>query len=263
MITKRMNGVSASALQARHWRIMLVMAASLAAWPGASVAAEPSDSDLISVLGDGRLQVAGAITVDRTARLVCFPALVNQLRGQVEYLVVHSSGKRHEAVFVTQVRPQHLHFARLLVGAPEDGGRASTELPAVGVAVTWHGHGPLVRRAADALLFPAIHDGEALVATAPSVAGDTSVTTPSIVWRYGGSQMTDRGFAADLSGSFLALQADPTSLLIGTGGPSTLLIPAADRLPAIGTPVTIELSFPAPAPAVVDPAIVSDPRNPS
>jgi hypothetical protein len=243
---------------ASGWLKGLLLSALLAVPLTVPVAAEVSSSDLICTLGDGRLLVAGVIIVDRTTRMVSVPAVVNQHRGLVEYLVVHRAGKRHESLFVTDVRPQHLHVACLLVGAPDAGAAAVTDAPTVSVTVVWQGHGPLTRRATEALLLPATHDGEPLSDTA---LAQTPIAP--VVWHYLGSEFSGQGFAAEITGSCLALQADPSALLTTSGLTTADYIPATERLPAIGTPVTIELTFPEPIPAVVQPAVLSDPRKPS
>ena len=133
-----------------------------------------------------------------------------------------------------------------------------TAAPTVVVSVVWQGHGPVTRRATEALVVPANHDGEPISDVALPQA-----TTPPVVWHYIGSGFTGQGFAAEISGSCLALQADASALLRTSGLMSAEFIPAAEQLPAIGTPVTIELTFPEPTPTVVQPALLSDPRNPS
>jgi hypothetical protein len=218
---------------------------------GITTTAAASDVGLITSREDGRLLVAGAIVVDRAARSVTVPAVVNQHRGLVEYLLVHSSGKRHEALFVTSVQPQHLHLACLLVGAP-DSAEPTTTSTTVTVTVEWQGHGPVVRQVADQLLLPATHDGEPLSVPQAVSAG----------WHYGGSQFVREGFAAQVSGSCIALQADPAALLSAPGLLAYEFVPAASRLPAIATPVAIVLTFPAALPAVALPTM-PEPKDPS
>jgi len=218
---------------------------------GPLTAAESAPDGLITTLDDGRVLVAGALVVDRTARSVTLPAVVNQHHGLIEYLLVHSTGKRHEALFTTSVRPQHLHLACLLVGAP------GTDVPssagaAVTINVVWQGHGPAVRFPAEQLLVPATHDGEALAA---------SMTAPE--WNYGGSTFINEGFAAEVHGSCIALQADPAALISAPGLRAGEFIPAASRLPTVGAPVSIVLIFRDVVPTVVQPVVLADPGRPS
>ncbi|MBL8732388.1 MAG: hypothetical protein JNN13_08470 [Planctomycetes bacterium] len=56
------------------------------------------------------------IVVDAKAQTVSIPAVVNESRDPVEYLLIHRKGKRHEAVFFTMAKPSVLNTALLLVG---------------------------------------------------------------------------------------------------------------------------------------------------
>jgi len=56
------------------------------------------------------------IVVDTKARTVSIPAVMNDPPDPVEYLLIHQRGKKHEAVFVTKVRPSVLNGALLLLG---------------------------------------------------------------------------------------------------------------------------------------------------
>ena len=236
--------------------LVAVLACALVSSLAPTVAAAESVTDgLISNREDGCIVVAGAIVVDRVARSVTVPARVNQLRGTVEYVLVHTSGKRHEALFTTTVRPQHVHLACLLVGAPETDTptpAGATVTAAVSIAVVWQGHGPAVQRAAESLLLPATHDGEPLV--------NAVMTAPD--WRYVGSQFINDRFAAEVNGSCIALQADATALMSAPGLLASEFIPAASRLSPIGTPVSIVLTFRDAEPAVVQPIANSNPRKP-
>lgn len=60
----------------------------------------------------------GKVRLDKTAKTVSFPAVVN-MRGEdiVEYWLVNSGGKIHESVLKTEAEPYHIHLAMLLIGA--------------------------------------------------------------------------------------------------------------------------------------------------
>lgn len=211
-----------------------------ALWLGLALAplpaAEATPDGVITTLSDGRLLIAGQIAVDRHARTVSLPAVVNQHRGLVEYLLVHTTGKRHEALFATIVRPQHLHAACLLAGAGD------APCP-VTLHITWQGHGPAVRLTPEHLLLAATHDAEPLA----------DAVLPPTRWSYGGSRFTAECFAADQHGSCIALQADPLALMQATDWTGDF-IPHSARLPPIGSPVSLILTFAA-QPAAVPSAI--------
>lgn len=194
------------------------------------IAEEPAP--LMTVLDDARVLVAGRIVVQRAERTVILPAVVNQHRGLVEYLLVHATGKRHESLFSTMVSPLHMHLACLLAGAPETG---AAPMP-VQVDVRWQTNGPTISEAAERFLLPATHEAQ-------PVPGASAMPA---AWAYGGSRFSADGFAAKMEGSCIALQADPAAL-VQAPGLSGEFIPDASRLPPIGSPVSIVLTFPSPA----------------
>ena len=59
----------------------------------------------------------GTIRLDKNASTVSFPAKVNMVDGLIEYILVTSKGATHESVLVTEVSPQNVHMAMLLLGA--------------------------------------------------------------------------------------------------------------------------------------------------
>ena len=59
----------------------------------------------------------GAIRLDKNASTVTFPAKVNMVDGLLEYILVTSKGPTHESVLATDVSPQNVHMAMLLLGA--------------------------------------------------------------------------------------------------------------------------------------------------
>ena len=68
----------------------------------------------ITKAGDG-LYRFGKVLIDRKAKTVSLPAVSNQVNGLIEYGVVHESGKIHESLFRTPVRPQIIHTSLLLL----------------------------------------------------------------------------------------------------------------------------------------------------
>ncbi|MCA8973534.1 MAG: hypothetical protein KDC98_02380 [Planctomycetes bacterium] len=56
------------------------------------------------------------ITVDLEAQTVTIPVVVNEPADPIEYLLIHSKGKKHEAMFITESLPSVLNGALLMVG---------------------------------------------------------------------------------------------------------------------------------------------------
>ena len=68
-------------------------------------------------LGEAKFQF-GEILINQRERIVEFNATCNQNNGLIEYALVHETGKTHESLFRTKVRPQILHASLLLLKQP-------------------------------------------------------------------------------------------------------------------------------------------------
>ena len=56
------------------------------------------------------------IELDSKAQTVTIPATVNEPQQEIEYLLIHRRGKRHEAIFWTRTKPSVLNAALLMLG---------------------------------------------------------------------------------------------------------------------------------------------------
>jgi hypothetical protein len=68
------------------------------------------------------------IAVDLKAKTVTIPVVVNEPQDPIEYLLIHTRGKRHEAVFVTACQPSVLNGALLLIGLEPGANAQVTEV---------------------------------------------------------------------------------------------------------------------------------------
>lgn len=59
----------------------------------------------------------GKVVLNKKERSVQFPAQINLGEGLIEYLLVTTKGKTHESLLKTEVEPQQIHVAMLLLGA--------------------------------------------------------------------------------------------------------------------------------------------------
>ncbi len=83
-------------------------------------------------------------------------------------------------------------------------------------------------------MLPATHDGSPI----------TGESTAPARWIYHGSHFTNEGFAAQREGNLIALQADASALMQAPGLQACEFVPAAQRLPPVGTPVSLIITFP-------------------
>jgi len=183
----------------------------------------------------------GRLALNRKERAVTIPARVNMNREVVEYALVSETGKQHESVFTTEVRPDQAHLAALLLGVtpaamPADAAQP-VEVPstnAVQIEVTWKTSGVDARHSLAALI---------LIKTTP---GSPGKPMPGGDWFYNGLTLGESGFAAQLEGSFISLITD-ASALVNNPRPDRanddLHFPNDRLLPPVGTPVEIILRF--------------------
>ena len=112
--------------------LMLTLAAS--AWaqqPPGSAEPKPVPPPSIREVSPGVFQVGG-VKLEREARRVSFPAKLNMTNGPIEYLLVTTAGKAHESLLTTDIEPQHLQVAMLLLGAKGMQATPLTNAPAGG-----------------------------------------------------------------------------------------------------------------------------------
>lgn len=171
----------------------------------------------------------GQVELDRAKHTVSFPAKVQMSSGVIEYFLVHSKGKLHETLFVTDAQPQDIHVACLLAGL---GGAKGVPVVPISVSATWETNGPPRHEAA-----------ENLVAIAKDhQQGNFGGRLEPGPWNYTGSITDAAGFAATREGSIVSLINDPAAL-VSNPRPGreddTLHVPNVGNLPAAGVPVRI------------------------
>lgn len=146
----------------------------------------------------------GKVTLNKARRTVSFPAVVNQRAGMVEYAVVTLTGKTHESVFKTEVRPDQIHTALLLLGAnpastnmfPRD---PSEPLPGdkVTIEVTWEQDGHDFRKPLESFIITT--NNQKSLSPGP--------------WIYNGSYLLGSRFMAQVEGSIISVHTDPVALV--------------------------------------------------
>jgi hypothetical protein len=161
----------------------------------------------IQKAGDG-LYRFGKVLIDRKAKTVSLPAVSNQVNGLIEYGVVHESGKIHESLFRTPVRPQIIHASLLLLKLKPAKGffeNLWAEKPRkidysshrVSITVSWELNGTVQERKIEQM--------------ALNQKNDQPMSSDSLV--FTGSKFIEGTFMAETSGSILAVYADEDSIL--------------------------------------------------
>lgn len=114
---------------------LLILTLAASAWaqqpPGPAEPKPVPPPPSIREVSPGVFQVGG-VKLEREARRVSFPARLNMTNGPIEYLLVTTAGKTHESLLTTDIEPQHLQVAMLLLGAKGMQGAPLTNAPAGG-----------------------------------------------------------------------------------------------------------------------------------
>ena len=200
----------------------------------------------IKELDADRVQI-GDVILNRKTREIRFPAAVNMAGGELlEFALVHTNGKVHESLLVTDVPATNINLAFKLLRYPaseefyaiiEKDGTMSNEFPKVAddvkagarlkVSVEWDDAGKT--RTAN------INDWIS--------HGSTGEQMPAAdPWVYGGSRVRDGKFVPDLTGDYIAIFLSNAALINFSGKDNNsdeVWLPFPKRVPPEGTKVTV------------------------
>jgi acylphosphatase len=188
--------------------------------------------------------LAGAVTVDETARAVRVPAVVAKqgtykvLKGAIEYVLVASGGKEYESLFVTQCPPAGIDAALrklgVVPGKPAEGDQPPTGAP-LRILVEYEQDGRTVSRVAGEFVLYT-KTGKALAAAEWPYTGSTKGFDP---------QADKEVLQAVLTKSIIGLHLTDSSPLIQNARPEAkaenIYKANAAVLPPTGAAVTIVL----------------------
>ena len=96
--------------------IAIVAASAFLASPAMLPAQPAAEFSAPKEIAPGIFKV-GAVKLDKNASTVTFPAKVQMNGGLLEYLLVSPQGPVHETLLTSEVAPQDVHMAMLLLGA--------------------------------------------------------------------------------------------------------------------------------------------------
>ena len=215
--------------------------------PPAEVTSVSAAAGKVTKIDDLTYEV-GNITVHKQSRIIAFNALVNQVSGPIEYLLVNARGKTHESLFLSNIRPINLNVAFLLIGyqpSPElfqirtPDHRPTGKYPTVPekvrslarlrIAATWRSAGEEVTVDVNDLIM----NNETGAAMAPGP------------WLYTGSVITETGFRAEQTGDIAAVFSDPSAMVNHPSEARTrddIWSVRRGPLPAVGSPIRITIT---------------------
>ncbi len=173
------------------------------------------------------------ISFDSEAKTISFPAKLNLIEGNLEYLIVTARGKTHESLIVTDISPSHLNVVMKLLSFVENKEMFDPK------AVTKKG-----TSAADILVSWKDGDKNEEHPINDLIQHNVKLDAlPTAEWTYTGSSMSaENTFQAELNGDIAAIFSDPSAIFNYSGDGrnlDTVWIPFSKRLPAKDTSVTI------------------------
>ena len=191
--------------------------------------------------GDG-LYRFGDIIINKPAGEISFPGVTNQVNGLIEYGIVHDSGKIHESLFRTAVRPQLIHTSLLLLKHrpakdffenlwAEEPKEIDYSAHSVRITVSWE-------------LNATKHRLE-LASMALNEKNKKAIPLQSFV--FTGSRIVEGTFMAESAGSILAVYADDVAIINSSAHDSDnddVWYANKEKMPPLECPVTLRFHLP-------------------
>ena len=202
-------------------------------------AAKPNpELPVLQKVGPGVFRL-GEVLINKNAKSLSLPAVVNMNKGLLEYVLVRNGGKMHESLLRTSVDPMHIQLGLLLIGAEgtdqplaRQGDPGAPRGNPVEIVVSTMKNGRM------APLFP-----ETWITQR---AGDKSGDSAPLHWVFTGSHVFNGRLLAQVEGSIIAIYHDPAALFdnASPGGESDRIWFVKEGAPPpVGTPVTVTISI--------------------
>lgn len=207
----------------------------------------------------------GRVRLDKNARSVSFPGALNMDKGALEYLLVGPGGITHESLLISEVPPQDVHRAMVLLGAKGAGlnAPAPAQAPPEQITDDYLKNAPKLQGDAVSITVQWKANEGGASKTAPvedwllfTPTGKASGRGP---WTYTGSMFgADGNFLAQQQALFAALITNPGALINnprpGSDNDSAWAVNET-AVPPVETPVEITLQLAPTVPAGEKPAL--------
>lgn len=217
--------------------------------PRPAPSGEPPNKSSVVKTGDATYE-AGGVQFNSNTREVRVPCAVNMNEGVIEYALVTESGKTHESLLKTKVKPFDVQLAMLLCSyEPHPGeiidvlSNTQPELLAIAkrkmdtpganlvrLTVEWKGSDGKIHKAA---LDGWIHNNRE----------KKPLDIPH--WIFNGSDMGDGNFSADAEGSLISGHFDLSGIISNpskSAGENGNWLLETKKIPPVDTPVTLVIS---------------------
>ncbi len=201
---------------------------------------------LIQEIGDDQLRI-GKITLNKNTREISFQAGINMNEGIIEYVLVLTQGKVHEALFLTDISPTNLNIALKLLRYQE-----SPELfEIMDEDFNFTGKFPKVpeeQKKAARIAIEVTWKKEDTSHTVPLneliLHATTEKSMPPGPWLYTGSYLHEGRYKADIAGDIIAILTSQPAMINYLGKDrenDEVWLPHKKRLPEIESVVTITI----------------------
>ena len=155
----------------------------------------------------------GKMRLDQKAMTLTFPGALNMNSGLLEYLLVTPRGSTHESLLVSEVSPNDVHFAMLLLGAK--GGADKPDGAPPQIDAKYLKTAP--KMTGDTVLISVKWTDAGGEKTVPVEDWLYNETTKKPIehgpWIYNGSIFQEGRFLAQTDGTFAALVTNPSALI--------------------------------------------------
>ena len=226
--------------------------------------APPADPTKAIQKIDGTRFRLGAMEFDQKTREISIPCTVNMREGLLEYILVHESGKVHESLFSTAVKPMELNVVMLLLNwkkseaffdfsQPERGGvpvknAKNPPVSHVEIHVAWKdkdGKDQTCR----------VENWLHQIEKKAKISQEPFIYTGSVI-------LPDGQFLSEQTGSMVGLYVDPGSIINNPRDGNELddVWIADEAVPAKATPVTLIIK---PVAAAAEPAAPAEKAAPA
>ena len=220
----------------------------LATFP-ASAQESPPTPPVMREVEPGVFEI-GKLRLNQKALTITFPAMLNMTKGLLEYLMVTPRGSTHESLLVSEVSPNDVHFAMLLLGAKGAGEKVET--PPAQLDAKYLKSAPKLK-------------GDTVLVSVKWWEGDEEKTVPVEewlcnettkkpmergAWIYNGSMFHEGQFLALTEGIFGALVTNPSALINNPrkGNDNDQIWGVNEKaVPLVNTPVEVILKLIPPA----------------
>ncbi len=195
----------------------------------------------VKKITDGVYKFGGAI-INQKLKFIEFNATSNQRNGLIEYALVHESGKVHESLFRTKLRPQTLHTCLLLLKHPTEKRffkNLWSENPEIldfsesvlETEVFWEVNGTKYKKSLEDL----------------TLNSQDKISLNNGAFIFTGSKLIDGTYLAEISGSIIAVYADEEAVINSMAHDSNnddVWVANLKDMPELEVLVTIRLHLP-------------------